>query len=165
MQLDKQQLHVYYYYRYNTQKYTSITKEALAWGNLAINWAFTYFVGSCKRPFSRRKKVPSTKTPFLPLHKMKKAFLSSTISKCLRLTNLEEPMLTSTSPSLLFRPIRIRLLFMKNSKFLPSSLAKDPTSIFLSISLGPKPTGDLISKAAALFTNKNGSTWSPHMIS
>ena len=80
-------------------------------------------LGSCRRLFSLRWKMSSTNTPFLPRQRIKKQFLSRLISKCFRLMKREFPMLTSTSPSLLFRPIKILRLVIRNSELRPSSLA------------------------------------------
>ena len=63
------------------------------------------------------------KTPFFPLHFIKKLGCSLNISRCTRDMKLEWPMLTSTSPLLLFRPMVMRCFLIVNSKSLPSSLA------------------------------------------
>ena len=67
--------------------------------------------------------MPSMNTPFFPLHFIKKLGCSLKISRCTRDIKLEWPMLTSTSPLLLFRPMVMRGFLIVNSKSLPSSRA------------------------------------------
>jgi hypothetical protein len=67
--------------------------------------------------------TPSTNTPFFPLHVMKKFGCSKKISMCRLDIKLESPILTSTSPLELFRPMVIRFCRTMYSNSRPCSLA------------------------------------------
>lgn len=83
----------------------------------------TYVRGSCNGGAPFLWKIPSMNTPFLPLHFIKKLGCSEKISRCTLEIKLEWPMLTSTSPLLLFLPTVMRGFLMVNSKSLPSKRA------------------------------------------
>lgn len=89
---------------------------------MSWNWT-TYDLGNCNGGAPLRWKMPSIKTPFFPLHFMKKFGWSNVISKWTREMKLECPIFTSTSPLLLFRPIVMRVLCISNLKSRPSKRA------------------------------------------
>lgn len=90
---------------------------------LRKNETRTYVLGNCIGAAPLLWNTPSTKTPFFPLHTMKKHGLSKYISKCLLEIKLECPIFTSTSPRLLFRPMLILCCRIMYSNSRPSNLA------------------------------------------
>ena len=91
---------------------------------LSANWT-TYDLGNCSGGAPFRWNMPSMKTPFFPLHFMKKFGWSKFISRWTLEMKLECPMLTSTSPLLLFLPIVMRVLCISNLKSRPSKRAME----------------------------------------
>ena len=94
-----------------------------AWCLLCLRTRPTYDLGSCNGGAPFPWKMPSMKTPFFPLHFMKKFGWSNVISRWTREMKLECPIFISTSPLLLFRPIVMRVLCISNLKSLPSRRA------------------------------------------
>lgn len=83
----------------------------------------TYDLGSCSEGPPFLWNTPSTNTPFLPLQVMKKAGWSKNTSRCFLEMKLEWPILTSTSPLLLLRPMVICFWRTRYSKSRPSRRA------------------------------------------
>ena len=91
--------------------------------HLFIRSKETHCFGSIRGAAPFRWKTPSTNTPFLPLHIIKKFNASKYISMCLLDIKLLWPILTSTSPLLEFLPITTRFVRTMYSNSFPSSLA------------------------------------------
>ena len=83
----------------------------------------TYDFGNSRGAAPFLWKMPSTNTPFFPLHVSKNCLFSKNISKWSLEMKLDSPMLTSTSPLLLFRPIIMCVFLIINSKSRPSKRA------------------------------------------
>lgn len=84
---------------------------------------WNYVLGNCMAGAPFLWKIPSTNTPFLPLHVMKKCGGSKRISTCFLEMKLECPIFTSTEPLELFRPTIIFFCRTRYSNSRPSNLA------------------------------------------